>query len=130
MPEKVSVREGIQIIQVESYGDITTTDLQGSLNAVLKIRQDRGLTRVLVDATKETSFPSIVPVFEFGSELAEAVRGVTFAIATAPEMRHKMEFLETVVLNRGGYVKVFDSVDAALAWLTEKPNKPDADDGK
>ena len=130
MPEKVTIREDLQIIQVESYGEVTTEDLKGSLDAVFKIRQDRGLTEVFVDATKQTSFPSIVPAFKFASKLAETVRSMRFAVATAPETRHNQEFLETVASNRGAQVKVFDSADAALAWLTKMPNKEDAGDDK
>jgi len=47
MPEKVSIREDLQIIQVESYGEISAEDLQASLRMVAKIQQERGLTRYL-----------------------------------------------------------------------------------
>jgi hypothetical protein len=70
MPEKVTIREDLHVIQVESYGVVSLEDLKGSLEAVARIRQERGYTRVFVDATQQTSFPSTFPVFEFGSRLA------------------------------------------------------------
>ena len=62
-------------------------------------------------------------MFEFGSHLASRVKGMRFAVATSPVMLDGLAFLQTVVFNRGGLLRVFDSVDAALAWLTEEPNK-------
>jgi hypothetical protein len=130
VPEKVTIREDLQIIQIESYGEVRAEDLQGSLEAVAKIRQERGLTKVFVDATKETSFPSTFPVFEFGSALANTIRGMKFAVAASPKTDRDLRFLETVAANRGAHVSVFDSVEAALAWLIEEPSNADAGGGK
>ena len=119
MPEKVTVSEDLEIIRIESWGDITAVDLKGSLEAVIKIRQERGLTKVLVDATGDTSLPSTLPVFEFGAELAGGVRGMRFAIVANAKVREDLDFMETVVRNRGGQMKMFESTQDALAWLTE-----------
>ncbi|MBU8922073.1 MAG: hypothetical protein KOO63_09670 [Bacteroidales bacterium] len=121
MAEKVTIREDLQIIQVDSYGDVNAEDLKKSLETVFKIRQEQGLTRVLVDATRETSLPSTPRVFEFGSQLAELLRGMKFALATSPETDRDLRFLVTVAINRGAQVSVFDSVDDALVWLMEDP---------
>ena len=130
MPEKVTIREDLQIIQIESYGEVSAEDLKESFETVAKFRQERGLTRVFVDATKEISFPSAFPVLEFGTELAKTFRGVKFAVVTSPKTNPDVRFLETVAVNRGAQVHVFGSADAALAWLMEEPNNADAGDGK
>jgi hypothetical protein len=123
MPETVSIREDLQIIHVDSYGDITVEDLKTSLNTILRFRKERGLTRVLVDATKETSLPSTLPIFEFGKDFAARVRGMSFALVAGQVTRDRVELLETVAINRGADVEMFDTTDAALAWLTEDPSE-------
>ena len=126
MPDDVRIREDLQIIQVDSHGDVTAENLKRSLEEVVRIHQKRGLSKVLVDATKQRSLPDTVPVFQFGSELAEASRKLKFAIVSSRKTVAAQKFLETAAVNRGACVQVFDSVDAALAWLLGKPNKPDA----
>ncbi len=51
MPEKVIIREDLQVIQVQSFGEVPSTDMEQSLEEILKIYKDRGLSRVFVDAT-------------------------------------------------------------------------------
>lgn len=128
MPEEVTVRKDLQIIQVKSYGDITKEDFETTLDAILRIRQDKGLTKVLVDATKVTAYPSMASIFDFGSKAAESLKGIRLAIATPPGMRDDPGFFENVTRNRGARVSAFASPDAALAWLTKEPNKPAGSD--
>ncbi len=125
MPEKVSVWEELQVIQVDSYGDVTSADLMASMAEVLRIREERGISKVFVDATGETSLPPTTPVFEFGSELANAFRGVKFAVVTSPQTEHDLRFLETVTRNRGAKVRMFVSREDALEWLLEKSSRND-----
>ena len=119
MPEEVAFREDLQVIQVTSRGAVTEEDLRRSLEAALEIRRERGIHKVLVDATGETAFPSAFPSYDFGTNLARADPGLQFAVVTPPGTEIDLRFLETVVTNRGGRVKVFRSTDAALAWLAD-----------
>ena len=123
MPETVTFDEDLRIVRIESYGDVTAEDLRGTLAAALKIHQERGLSRWLVDATKVTYYPSTFPIFDFGLQAAEQLRGIRIAIAAPPGKLVEPNFFETVTRNRGISVKVFDSTDAAPAWLTEEPDK-------
>jgi len=119
MPEDVTVREDLQVIQVISHDDVTSEDFKKTLNSIVRLREDRGLNKVLVDGTAVTSYPSTLPIFEFGSQIARSLMGVKMAIAITPETRGESAFFETVTQNRGGIVRVFDTLDAALAWLKE-----------
>lgn len=123
MPEEVTIREDLQVIQVTSWDDITTADFKKTLYEILKIRQAQGLTNVFVDATKVTSYPPTVSIFNFGSEAANALMDIQLAIAVAPGTPDDPKFFENVTSNRGANVRVFDTPDAALAWLTKEPNK-------
>jgi len=117
MPEKVSIREDLQVIQVESYGEVTSEDLKESLAAVSRIQQERGLTRLFVDATKETSVPGTSKIFDFGQKVGMELRGWRVAIAVSPATATDLSFFQNIALNRGAHVETFDSTDTALAWL-------------
>ena len=122
MPEEVTVIEDLQIIKVDSYGDVTAEDLKESLEAVVRIRQERGFTRVFVDATKETSLPDTFSAFKFGERMANAIRGLRVAVVGSKMLAKDLEFIQTVAQNRGGIIQVFDTKEDALAWLMDKPN--------
>ena len=121
MPEKVTLDEDLGIVRIESYGGVTVDDMKASLASALSIHRERRLTKGLVDATRVTSYPSTLPIYDFGSEAAELLRGFRIAIAAPPGELVDPTFFETVVGNRGGTVRVFDSTDAALAWLMGEP---------
>ena len=70
MQTKVTILEEGQVIWVDSRGDLSEQELRATHEAVLKIHRERGLDKVMVDATKQTSVPSTLPVFEFGRDFA------------------------------------------------------------
>jgi hypothetical protein len=129
MPEKVTIREDLEVIQVDSYGEVSALDLQQSLEEVAMIRDERGFSRVLVDATEETSLPSTMPAFLFGSELARMMGPMKVAVVGTPKLNNEIRFIETVARNRGAQLRVFGSAEAAFTWLAEEPNNPGAGDG-
>jgi hypothetical protein len=129
MPEKVTIREDLQVIQIDSWGDVSMEDLKASFEEVLKISQERGLARVLVDATKQTSLPSTMPIFQFASDLAREAPELRFGVVRSPTLKEKTGFFETVVRNRGAQVNFFETAEDALAWLMDESSKPDAEEG-
>ena len=119
MPENVTVREDLQVIEVISSGEVTSEDFKMTLSSIVTLKEERGLSKVFVDGTDVSSYPSTFPVFDFGKQASQSLRGTWVAIAVAPEFHDQAVFFETVVHNRGGNVRVFDTSDAALAWLKE-----------
>ena len=123
MPETVTIDENLGIVRIESYGDVTAEDFKATLAPALRIHKERGFARGFVDATKVTSYPSTIPIYDFGTHAAESLGGLRIAIATpAGRFDDAPSFFETVARNRGAHVRVFDSEDAALAWLMGEPN--------
>lgn len=117
MPERVAVREDLQIIQIDSYGEVTARDMRESLQEVVRLHEKHGLDRVLIEASHETSLPSTVPLYGLGAELSASVGDVRFAIVACPKLRGDQAFLENVARNRGAKIRVFDSEEEAVAWL-------------
>ena len=123
MPEVVTVNETLGIIEVRSYGEVSEQDLARSREQVSDIMREQGIMKVLVDAREETSLPSTFPLFLFGSSFAQSdiLRSMTLAAVVSEMTKKHLAFIETVARNRGVEIRIFDSMDAALAWLTGSP---------
>ncbi len=119
MPETVTYRGDMNIIQVDSFDVVSEADLKHTLETVMKLREEHGTTRVFIDASKQSSMPSPVSLFQFGNDMAAHVRDMRFAVYFLPGMVRDLAFLEDVAVNRGVQVKRFEAADAALQWLLE-----------
>lgn len=119
MPEEVSILEDLGIIQVDSFGVVTEGDLLASMEEVLAIHKQRGLSRVFVDASHETSLPNTFPLHKFADVLSKNATALRFAVLVSDAVREDLRFLETSTRNRGMQVRMFDSRDEAIAWLKE-----------
>ena len=117
MPETVTVRDDLQIIQVESFGDIGIEDFKRTLEMILKLHQERGFTKLFVDGTRQESVPDTMPVFEFGVDVTKAIQKVKIALAISSKTWRESQFFVNVARNRGAYIEMFDSADKALDWL-------------
>lgn len=117
MPEKVTVRDDLKVIYVESFGDVSIEDLKVSLQEVIKLRRVTGYNRVLVNASEETSLPSPFAVFQFASQLAESMRTLKIGVIRSKKLQEELRFLETVSRNRGAEIELFDTEESTVAWL-------------
>jgi hypothetical protein len=120
MPEVVTVREDLGIIEVRSYGEVSEQELTSSREEVSEIIRERGIKKVLVDACDLTSLPSTFPLFLFGKSFADEdiLRTMMMAAVTSEKTTKDVAFIETVARNRGVEMRIFDSTDAAIDWLT------------
>jgi hypothetical protein len=94
--------------------------------------------KVFFDGRKLTGKPETMERFYYGEFAAQTVahfaeRGVSLATQFAYVLKEPVldpqRFGETVAVNRGMFVKAFDSPEAALQWLGLAPaDKPDAGD--
>ena len=120
MPEIVSINEQDAIIQVDSYGSVNEYDLTQSLGSVLKIVEEKGLNKILINAATQTSLtPSAKDLQYFALKLSILSRNLKHAIVVSPHTFESLYFLETVSVSRGVSMRIFGSCDTALAWLKE-----------
>ncbi len=119
MPELVEVRGDQGLIQVRSWGVVTREDLEGTLRGLLEALQQTGLCHVLIDGREQLSLPDTVDTFEYGEHAAVTLAGRGLLIAGVPSAaaREKASFLENVAFNRGLAMRLFPTIEAALAWL-------------
>jgi len=121
MPETVTILEDQGIIEVRSFGDVSAEDWQESVDTVMELVRDRGMTKVLVDSLDLVSMPRTWTLYEFGNLLAATKFPASVRIAAAIQgpLREDLKFVETVATNRGRQMKVFGAIDEAIAWLSE-----------
>ena len=83
----------------------------------MRLSAEHAVTKVFVDASEETSLPRTVGLHEFGTHMSEEILRIQFAVVMSPVVRKELLFLETVTVNRGMKVKMFDTREEALEWL-------------
>jgi len=124
MPESVEVLEELGVIIITSVGQITEHDLRLSRITVRKICQQRGHTKILVDATRQRNRLPTMAAFEHATILArdDSFRMARHAIVASEHTEKDLYFLETVANNRGARVRSFPTREDALSWLASKPS--------
>lgn len=122
MPELVSLSEDKSYIIVKSFGNVEKGNPIESLKEVLKLHDELGINRVLVDVREIENVPKIFDIFSFGEKLADSTRkiAIRFAVLVGNKKTESSVFVETVVLNRGGTLRVFKDNESALEWLYQK----------
>ncbi|MGC1456301.1 MAG: hypothetical protein WA946_14030, partial [Nitrospirota bacterium] len=83
MPETVRIDIERGVILIDSSQQVGEKDLQRSLESVLQQARHHGITKVMVDATKLTSLPSIISLYGFASELSSRASNLKHAIVLA-----------------------------------------------
>lgn len=116
MPDKVRLNEEAEIIEVQSYGDITAADLSKSIQQILEIQQTSGVDRLLVDTTQQESLPSTIEIVEIFSHYPRNLK-TALLVDTAQATAQDVEFVETVAINRGKKMQLHYDREKALRWL-------------
>ena len=93
----------------------TVTDWVEARAICLRLSEETGIRRALVDVRKQQVAGPVMELFEFGHNIP---LGMVFAVLGDPDSDdHK--FVETVALNRGKNVRLFfGSEEEAIEWLT------------
>lgn len=120
MPDTVSLREDLRIIEVKSVGETTNEEMLQTRKILTQICQETNISGIIIDARESNSIPSIFAVLDFGANLFRydsIPRTTRFAIVSPKNKRADCEFYTTVCKKRGLVVEVLDSVGEAEGWL-------------
>lgn len=115
-----------RLMRVRYGSDSEVIDWKKSLNEVMRLSEETGIHRVLVDVREQKKLATTTELFNFGSHLP---RHIAFAVLCELHLEEH-RFIENVATNRGMTVKDFDSEQAAIAWLREWPNRDDPGENK
>ena len=113
MHATITVDEQRRFLRFQFDPCATVSDWKEAQAAFLRLSEETGIRRALVDVRKQTTAGPQLELFEFGRHIPS---GMAFAVLTDPH-RGDHEFVETVALNRGKKVRLFGSEQQAIEWL-------------
>ena len=115
------------VLRVLATGEFFLVEAQQHFLEVMDAVDQSKATRVLVDGRHVTGNPETIERFLYGEFAASAVaryltedaaRGAPqFAYVLHEPVLDPLRFGETVAVNRGMWLKVFDSLEDAQSWL-------------
>ena len=115
-----------RFLRVKVTGNFSLFEAKRNFITVLKAVARTKARSVLLDGRGIAGNPSMIERFYYGTFAAESVgkftaRGVSratrFAYVLEEPVLDPRRFGETVAVNRGMWIKVFDNENDALAWL-------------
>ena len=114
MPERISFEEETSLIRIRAWGKGTIDEWDNSRKEVLKLHNQYGTEKLLVDIREQQLAPSASELFDFGSNWPRTIK---CALLVGDKTEGDQNFLSTVALNRGLPMRVFKTEKAALDWL-------------
>lgn len=114
------------LVHATLAGPFSLSDAQTTFMRILDALVQHQAKKVLVDGRAITGEPATMERFYYGKFVADALldsinRGVgevpQFAYVLVEPVRDRRRLGETVALNRGMFLKVFDNLGAAEQWL-------------
>ena len=128
-------------LRVGAVGEFSLREAKRTFLEMLDAVARHKVRKVLFDGRGLVGEPETMERFYYGEFAAKAVaksadhgklsRSTQFGYVLEEPVLDPQRFGETVAVNRGMIVKVFDNLQDALGWLGILPaNKPDAGDGK
>jgi len=108
------------------YGaDISKKDIRESIVAVVEIIRDKDVRKILTDFTECLSLSlSTFDIYQLPTEYKTAGLNVSVTEAIVapqdPKILNDIKFYETVFLNRGVRVQIFEDREKALEWLINR----------
>ncbi len=115
--------EQLRVVILAFEGDSSADDVRRSSLAVISMLKDRGAGKILTDfAQAQRVDVTTIDITLLPSDYREMGLPAPFTEAVVAPVQCRMhedaKFYETVCVNRGNMVRVFETRDAALAWLT------------
>lgn len=113
----VTVEQERRFLRFQFDADATLADWKEAQAIFMRLAQETGIGRALVDIRKQAEAEPQIELFEFGRNIPS---GMAFAVLSAPG-RDDHAFVETVALNRGKNVRLFfGPEEEAIEWLTSR----------
>ena len=112
-------------------GEFALEEAQRTFLEILDAVARHSTEKILLDGRELQGEPTTIQRFLFGAFTAQAVmryrrahrasRALQFAYVLQEPVLDPQRFGETVAVNRGMWVKVFDNPEDALGWLRDAP---------
>ena len=122
---KLEVQAGPRMLEAVMSGSYSLRDAKKTFLKLLEAVEKSGAGKVLVDGGKLKGRPGTVERFLYGEFAANSVRNLVVRTGRNPRFAYLLRYPvrdpsklgETVAVNRGMLVKVFERADDAVDWL-------------
>ena len=123
MPWQIIVHTDLPIIETSYSGIMTKTDLFGAAHETLDLGHAHNRTRFLADCSMLTGGHTIFDLYFLAREISiaanlEALKEAVLLPSYASWIE-KINFWETIGINRGFQVRIFRDRKLAIAWLLQ-----------
>lgn len=118
MPDLIEINKESGILEIKSFDVVSQRDIESSIAEVSRLKDEIGISKILVDTTKQKSMPDMTPLFKLFSEFPNDLRVALLANEDQSTLS-SIQFAETVASNRKCKFKIFFLRDAALEWLKD-----------
>jgi len=116
MPEEVSISENRKYITIHSFGELSVDELKKVIRKVMRVHQEHGIAKVIVDSSQQDVFPTFIDALEGAKYLGEMTKGkIKFAIIVRNPSDHGL-FREAALLHQA-QISYFDNYESAMKWL-------------
>ena len=119
----IKTRAHGNMLYVVITGEFKLASAMSDFLEILRAIEKNRSTKVVIDGRQVSGEPMTIERFLYGEFVAEAAKRVgveaapVFAYVLHEPVLDPMRFGETVALNRGMNLKVFDDYDSAVEWL-------------
>lgn len=122
MPWSTDFQQESGLVEIVFSGRVSATDLKQSTSDAVALGKASGSSRFLADLTGCEVSASMVDVYElpvsqYVDEDVSRESRIALVSKKAGPNREAVQFYETVCVNRGWLVHVFETAEEAIAWL-------------
>lgn len=121
MPWQCAVMSDYPVIETRYAGELDPSTLELAVRATLQLAERSRIQRFLADCTELLGGHSILTLFDIANTLSQNPGVTTMREAVllpkAASAADDVRFWETVCLNRGVHVRIFNDRTDALRWL-------------
>ena len=118
MSYKLTANKEIGIMELRVRDSSPKEEVAEAMKMVSRLSAETGIELLLVDARKCDSMPSIVDVFELTSRFSHSMK-MAVLLPAKNDVVEKLQFGETVGINRGIPIHLFESESEAIDWLKD-----------
>jgi hypothetical protein len=124
MPYTIQFLEDKRIVIIENIGKISSEEFEKQSVEALELGRNNNTSLFLADSTQIAGRTTPLELLDFPDmyERIGAPKTTKLAIVLPENSigQENIKFLETVCLNRGWQVKIFETKDLAIDWLIKK----------
>ena len=116
MPSSVKLNKAGDLIEIQSYGEITKENIAESITKIKEFNANTIVSKILVDTTKQEKLPDAFTLLELAKTFPSGMKVAMLIKETQPTI-NDIHFVETTNLNRGVDIKYFTDINQAMHWL-------------